>query len=102
MTRETKIGLLVGLTFIIVLGVLLSDYLVTATNPQPAPLADAASDALNALRTPQGPSAAMAQTPPPENVAPVRQIPTVADMSEQNKLPGMNRVEVKGPGAVAP
>lgn len=36
MNRETKIGLLVGLAFIIVIGVLISDYIQSATQPQPA------------------------------------------------------------------
>lgn len=36
MTRETKIGLLVGLAFIIVIGVLLSDYIQSASQPEPA------------------------------------------------------------------
>lgn len=41
MTRETKIGLLVGLAFIIVVGILLSEHLTTATERPSAPLADA-------------------------------------------------------------
>ena len=36
MTRETKIGLLVGLAFIIVIGILLSDQLMRATEAPPA------------------------------------------------------------------
>jgi nucleoid-associated protein YgaU len=36
MTRETKIGLLVGLAFIIVIGILLSDHINTSTEPPPA------------------------------------------------------------------
>ena len=38
MTRETKIGLLVGLAFIIVVGILLSDHLTSATEDQRATL----------------------------------------------------------------
>jgi hypothetical protein len=44
MTRETKIGLLVGLAFIIVIGILLSDHLTSATEPPQAPLAQAGND----------------------------------------------------------
>ena len=33
MTRETKIGLLVGLAFIIVIGILLSDHMTSTTQP---------------------------------------------------------------------
>ena len=36
MTRETKIGLLVGLAFIIVIGILLSDHINTSTEPPAA------------------------------------------------------------------
>src|SRR5438477_143419 len=39
MTRETKIGLLVGLAFIIVIGILLSDHLTSTNEPQQAQLA---------------------------------------------------------------
>lgn len=38
MTRETKIGLLVGLAFIIVIGILFSDYLSSNNEPGAAPL----------------------------------------------------------------
>lgn len=41
MTRETKIGLLVGLAFIIVIGILLSDHLSSTSEPPPAQLAQA-------------------------------------------------------------
>jgi len=41
MTRETKIGLLVGLAFIIVVGILLSEHLSTTTERPSAPLAEA-------------------------------------------------------------
>ena len=36
MTRETKIGMLVGLAFIIVIGILLSDHMTSTTEPQRA------------------------------------------------------------------
>lgn len=39
MTRETKIGLLVGLAFIILIGILLSDHLAVSNDPTQAPLA---------------------------------------------------------------
>lgn len=44
MTRETKIGLLVGLAFIIVLGILIADYSVSSMQPPQAPLMNAARD----------------------------------------------------------
>ena len=52
MTRETKIGLLVGLAFILIVGVLLSDHVATAARPPEAELASAAEDARRATRTP--------------------------------------------------
>jgi nucleoid-associated protein YgaU len=41
MTRETKIGLLVGLAFILVIGILLSEHVTRSTEPSPAPLTQA-------------------------------------------------------------
>ena len=42
MTRETKIGLLVGLAFIIVVGILLADQLGRSIEPPPANVASVA------------------------------------------------------------
>ncbi len=44
MTRETKIGMLVGLAFIIVIGILLSDHMTSTTEPPKAALASAGPD----------------------------------------------------------
>jgi hypothetical protein len=52
MTRETKIGLLVGLAFIIVLGILIADYSVTSTQPPPAALMTTATDVLASNNAP--------------------------------------------------
>jgi LysM repeat protein len=54
MTRETKIGLLVGLAFIIVIGILLSDHLTSTTEPPQATLASAGSTVRQAINTPGG------------------------------------------------
>lgn len=51
MTRETKIGLLVGLAFIIVIGILLSDHFSTATQPHQAALTTTIDDVLGSTRT---------------------------------------------------
>jgi len=51
MTRETKIGLLVGLAFIIVIGILLSDHFTTATQPHQAALTTTIDDVLGSTRT---------------------------------------------------
>ena len=52
MTRETKIGLLVGLAFIIVIGILLSDHLTSATEPQQAQLAQVGGNVRNGVDAP--------------------------------------------------
>ena len=44
MTRETKIGLLVGLAFIIVIGILLSDHINSSNDPAPAAMGKAYDD----------------------------------------------------------
>jgi nucleoid-associated protein YgaU len=52
MTKETKIGLLVGLAFIIVIGILLSDHIQSATEPPRAAIGDAGFTARRAVETP--------------------------------------------------
>ena len=52
MTRETKIGLLVGLAFIIIVGILLSEPLSHSGEVQPAPLPGIAQNVRNGVTTP--------------------------------------------------
>ena len=52
MTRETKIGLLVGLAFIIVIGILLSDHMTATTEPIAAPLANTAGNVRESVEAP--------------------------------------------------
>jgi nucleoid-associated protein YgaU len=52
MTRETKIGLLVGLAFIIVIGILLSDHLTSATEPPQAQLAQVGNNVRSTTNAP--------------------------------------------------
>jgi len=52
MTRETKIGLLVGLAFIIVIGILLSDHLSSTSEPPPAQLAQAGASVRQGVNAP--------------------------------------------------
>src|SRR5438094_142401 len=54
MTRETKIGLLVGLAFIIVIGILLSDHLTQTNEPQQAQLAQVAGNVRTGVAVPGG------------------------------------------------
>ena len=58
MTRETKIGLLVGLAFIIVIGILLSDHMTSTTEPPKAPLSVAGNNLRESVVTPAAPNAA--------------------------------------------
>ena len=52
MTRETKIGLLVGLAFIIVIGILLSDHFASTMQPPQASLFTATDNVLKSTVTP--------------------------------------------------
>jgi nucleoid-associated protein YgaU len=52
MTRETKIGLLVGLAFIIVIGILLSDHINTTSDPARAQLTGAYDNVTNSVNAP--------------------------------------------------
>jgi nucleoid-associated protein YgaU len=80
MTRETKIGLLVGLTFIIVVGVLVSDYITSTREPQPAPLQMAGSDLRNGLGQPRS-EETTAVAIAPKNVSPRQAVPTREELT---------------------
>jgi nucleoid-associated protein YgaU len=78
MTRETKIGLLVGLAFIIVIGILLSDHFRPTI--EPASLVNAASDVREAMNAP------MASNPPitiytPPDSTPRQAVPTQQELN---------------------
>jgi nucleoid-associated protein YgaU len=84
MTRETKIGLLVGLAFIIVIGILLSDHLTSSTEPPPAVLTSAAGTVRGAIASP-GSATAGGNYPPVANVSapsvtPQQTVPTASDL----------------------
>ncbi len=80
MTRETKIGLLVGLAFIIVIGILLSDHLTSTTEPVSAPLARVASNARDGITTLGRPTVPAVTIEPPPVVEPVRPVVTPGEM----------------------
>jgi LysM repeat protein len=98
MTRETKIGLLVGLAFIIVIGILLSDHLTSSTEPPQAKLSDAGPSVRGTVNT-------LGSQAPPINVVPATDVQpqqTVLTQSElQPKSEGVQIVKV-GPGATSP
>ena len=69
MTRETKIGLVVGLAFIIVVAILLSDHTATTTDSKPAAKSDIGDNVRESVTTPQP------------------QIPTRADLDRRRPEP---------------
>ena len=86
MTRETKIGLLVGLAFIIVIGILLSDQLVRSTEPPAAPLSGVAEDVRRGAASPSS------------SAAPVgRQAPVVGEVMPENRVPVREEVVTRAP-----
>ena len=99
MTRETKIGLLVGLAFIIVIGILLSDHLTSTNEPQQAQLAKAGDSVRSGVTTP-GSAAATAANPPIVNtaqqqaVAPQQTVPTKEELTP--KQPAVEIVQIGG------
>ena len=84
MTRETKIGLLVGLAFIIVIGILLSDHMTSTTEPQKAPLSVAGANVRESVLSPASPGvapAAAAVQTPTANVTPSQPVLTGAELA---------------------
>jgi len=108
MTRETKIGLLVGLAFIIVIGILLSDHLSSANDPPQAALGIAGDSVREGVTTPGGagygagyvhdalPRAAATHD------APSRTVNTRTDLVAQARRPSVGIVQVGPEGAIKP
>jgi nucleoid-associated protein YgaU len=105
MTRETKIGLLVGLAFIIVIGILLSDHMTSTTEPTQARLDEAGANVRDSVTTPapaQPPVTTVVNVP---NVAPGQPVPTRDELAARQQAavavgPRVQNVQV-GPGASA-
>jgi LysM repeat protein len=85
MTRETKIGLLVGLAFIIVIGILLSDQLMRSTEPPAAPLGSVADTLRKGTVTP-----ASQQRPAPP-------VTSAADASPETMVPTRDEITRRPP-----
>lgn len=81
MTRETKIGLLVGLAFIIVIGILLSDHLTSSTEPPQAALAGAGNSVRSAVTVPGQPGPQPPAVTPPVSPAPQNPVPTQSELT---------------------
>src|SRR5262245_44875370 len=100
MTRETKIGLLVGLAFIIVIGILLSDHLTNSTDPPAATLAQTGNNVRQQVTTPGGTQAPITPTVQAPAVTPQAPVPTIRELQPQT--PATAIVQVGGPAAQQP
>src|SRR3954471_18071059 len=107
MTRETKIGLLVGLAFIIIVGILLSEPLSRSSEIQPAALPGVGPNVRSAVATPN--AAGTPGNPPismqsqqvaatPQVATPQQTVPTQQEVGRQRGGIGV----VIGPGASTP
>lgn len=99
MTRETKIGLLVGLAFIIVIGILLSDHLTSSTEPPPAPLVVAGPSVRQTVTAPGGTQPPITPIVVAPQVTPSQQVPTQGDLDAQQTASAI--VKVGGPAQTA-
>ncbi|MBV8781176.1 MAG: LysM peptidoglycan-binding domain-containing protein [Phycisphaerae bacterium] len=95
MTRETKIGLLVGLAFIIVIGILLSDHLTSSTEPPQATLASAGNTVRQAVNTPGGSGVGAPVTVVPPPVQPQQPVSTRDELT--TAPPAVQIVRIGGP-----
>src|SRR5687768_6322724 len=97
MTRETKIGLLVGLAFIIVIGILLSDHLTSATEPQQAPLVQAGESVRESVSMPGTGEAPISMMPAaPADASPQQPVPTRDELTLRSQSP-VQIVKITGP-----
>ena len=105
MTRETKIGLLVGLAFIIVIGILLSDHMTSTTQPPLAMLDGAAENLGQSVTAPAPQQPAPARVTNVPQITPARPVPTQSELQPPPAAPpvvtqaptGVTRIEINGP-----
>jgi LysM repeat protein len=86
MTRETKIGLLVGLAFVIVIGILISDHLSSTNEPGGAPLRAAAEN----VRASLGQTGDTDVAPPlraPTSISPQQTVVTSDELNRRSAQP---------------
>jgi hypothetical protein len=101
MTRETKIGLLVGLAFIIVIGILLSDHLTSSTDPPPAAMTGTGNSVREQVRTPGGAQMPVVTTVTPPHVQPQAPVPTPRELQPLTPPASVVQVGVGGPSLSA-
>jgi nucleoid-associated protein YgaU len=97
MTRETKIGLLVGLAFIIVIGILLSDHLTSSTEPPPATLLQTGNIVRQTVSTPAGIQPPITAVVTPQQITPQQTVPTPRELQPQT--PATAIIQVGGRNA---
>jgi nucleoid-associated protein YgaU len=80
MTRETKIGLLVGLAFIIVIGILLSDHINSSSDPAPAAMGKGFDEVKQSVASPDARNqGSVVMVPPPQPIIPTNPVQTSRD-----------------------
>lgn len=97
-TRDAKIGLLVGLAFILIVGILLSEHITSATTPQQAELARAGEKVREAAVTPVAPEPQLASLKIDPNPQPTQAVVT-RDQLDAPRLPPTARIELGQPEA---
>ncbi len=95
-TRDAKIGLLVGLAFILIVGILLSEHITSATAPQQAELARAGNSAREAAATPAAPEPKLASLKIDPNPQPLQPVVT-RDQLDSPRLPPTSKIELGQP-----
>lgn len=95
-TRDAKIGLLVGLAFILIVGILLSEHITSATTPQQADLARAGDKVREASVTPIAPEPKPTNLKIDPNPQPQTQLAT-RDQLDSPKLPPTAKIELGTP-----
>jgi nucleoid-associated protein YgaU len=98
MTRETKIGLLVGLAFIIVIGILLSDHLTSSTEPPQASLGQVGNNVRQTTNSPGTTAPPITAVVPPQQVQPQQPVMT---QQEANRPTPVQIIKV-GPNNTQP
>ena len=91
MTRETKIGLLVGLAFIIVIGILLSDHLSSTNEPLGAQLSIAGENLRSGLG--QGTDDVAPVLRAPQTITPSQPVVINQELKHQSTQPPLRFVE---------
>ena len=96
MTRDAKIGLLVGLAFILIVGILLSEHITAATAPQRAQLAQAGDRVRRATGAPLAPTPAVADARIDADPQPKQAVVT-REQLDSPVLPPTTRIELGSP-----